>query len=39
MSSAEIISEIRKLSRLGALTPDEFKRVKEALIELLRLGD
>lgn len=25
-------------SRLGALTPDEFKRVKESLIRLLNLG-
>jgi mRNA interferase MazF len=33
------ISLARFESRLGALTPDEFKRVKQALIRLLNLGD
>jgi mRNA interferase MazF len=33
------ISLARFESRLGALTPDEFKRVKETLIRLLHLGD
>jgi mRNA interferase MazF len=32
------ISLARFDSRLGALTPDEFKRVKESLIRLLNLG-
>jgi mRNA interferase MazF len=33
------ISLARFESRLGALTLDEFKRVKESLIRLLNLGD
>jgi mRNA interferase MazF len=33
------ISLARFESRLGALTPDEFKQVKETLIGLLNLGD
>jgi mRNA interferase MazF len=33
------ISLARFESRLGALTPEEFKRVKESLIGLLNLGD
>ena len=33
------ISLARFESRLGALTPEEFKRVKETLIGLLNLGD
>jgi mRNA interferase MazF len=32
------ISLARFESRLGALTPDEFKRVKETLVRLLNLG-
>jgi mRNA interferase MazF len=32
------ISLARFEARLGVLTPDEFKRVKEALIRLLNLG-
>ena len=33
------ISLARFEARLGALTPDEFKRVQETLIQVLHLGD
>jgi mRNA interferase MazF len=39
LQQVQPISLARFESRLGALTPDEFKRVKEALIRLLNLDD